>query len=259
MTSVTQLTDPAHPAPPARSIAVGVVGSHGRMGALVCEAVRGAADMTLVAEVDRGQALSSLAGADVVIDFTVPDAVMDTVAWAVQHDRPVVVGTSGFDAARIEQVRGIMAPTSTVMIIPNFAIGAVLMMHWATQAARFFPDAQVLEYHHAAKVDAPSGTAIRTAHLIADARRAAGISVPHSESGDATALGEQVDGVPVHASRGAGFLAHQDVVFGGPGERLTIRHDSLDRASFMPGVLLAVRAATNRPGLTVGLESLLGL
>jgi 4-hydroxy-tetrahydrodipicolinate reductase len=241
------------------AIAVGVVGARGRMGSLVCEAVRGATDMELVAEVDTGQALSSLATADVVVDFTVPDAVMDTIAWCVENARPVAVGTSGFDETRLAQVREMLRPDSHVMIVPNFAVGAVLMMHWAAQAAKFFPDAEVLEYHHSAKVDAPSGTAIRTAQLMAQARREAGIDVAEVSQSRPAALGDTVDGIPVHASRGSGFIAHQDVVFGGPGERLTIRHDSLDRASFMPGVLLAVREISTRPGLTIGLEPLLGL
>lgn len=241
------------------SIAVAVVGARGRMGSLVCESVRGADDMTLVAELDHGDALSALASADVVVDFTVPDAVMDSISWCVQNSTPVVVGTSGFDESRLEQVRSMLRPDSHVMIIPNFAMGAVLMMHWAAQAAKFFPDAEVLEYHHSAKVDAPSGTAIRTAQLMAQARREAGLTSAQSAQTRPAALGDSVEGIPVHASRGSGFIAHQDVVFGGPGERLTIRHDSLDRASFMPGVLLAVRAVASRPGLTIGLESLLGL
>ena len=242
------------------TIAVGVVGARGRMGSLVCEAVRAAPDMDLVAEVDHGDALSGLAAADVVVDFTVPDAVMQTVSWCVENSRPLVVGTSGFNEARLEQVRGMLRPDSAVMVVPNFAVGAVLMMHWAAQAARLFPDAEVLEYHHAAKVDAPSGTAIRTAQLMAQARREAGLQPRRESMGSyAAALGDTVDGIPVHASRGSGFIAHQDVIFGAPGERLTIRHDSLDRASFMPGVLLAIRGVRSHPGLTVGLEPLLGL
>lgn len=243
-------------------IPVGVLGARGRMGSLVCASVREAADMRLVAEIDAGDSRDSLSAADVVVDFTLPDVAMEHVRWCISHGKSIVVGTSGFSEEQYEQIRhtpGI--ERVAVVIVPNFAIGAVLMMRFAAIAARFFGDAEVLEYHHSRKVDAPSGTAIHTAELIAAARREAGLS--SSTPGDVTdiqaARGHLVDGVPVHSSRGAGFLAHQDVVFGAPGERLTIRHDSLDRASFMPGVLLAIREATRRHGLTVGLEPLLGV
>jgi len=244
-------------------IAVGVLGARGRMGSLVCEAIRGAVDLDLVATVDSGESLSQLELAEVVVDFTVPDVAMDHVAWCIEHGKHAVVGTSGFDEQRLAAIRNVLggAPSMGVMVVPNFGIGAVLMMHWAKQAAKFFPDAEVLEYHHAGKVDAPSGTAIRTAELIAEGRREAGIAHNGAEQAHEIqqALGSLVDGVPVHASRGAGFIAHQDVIFGAAGERLTIRHDSLDRASFMPGVLLAIRSVAGRPGLTVGLEPLLQL
>ena len=243
-------------------IRVGVLGAKGRMGSLVCEAVRGEADLSLVAELDSGDALSALGDCDVVVDFTIPEAAPGNVQWCVEHGKSVVVGTSGFDEAHIEQVKRLPGVDEVaVIIVPNFAIGAVLMMRWASEAAKFFGDAEVFEYHHPRKLDAPSGTAVHTAELIAEARRAAGLH--SSDAADVTqiqaARGHLVDGVPVHSARGAGFIAHQDVVFGAPGERVTIRHDSLDRASFMPGVLLAVRAAAVGRGVTVGLEPLLGL
>jgi 4-hydroxy-tetrahydrodipicolinate reductase len=200
----------------------------------------------------------------VVVDFTHPGAVMDNLRWCIDHGLTTIVGTSGFDEARLEVVTGWLAaaPSVRVLVVPNFSVGAVLMMRFAVQAARFFESAEIIELHHAAKADAPSGTAVRTASLIAAARAAAGLPEPP----DATvseldgARGAAVAGVHVHSVRLTGLVAHQEVLFGGPGEILTIRHDSLDRASFMPGVLLAVRgAAALAPGLTVGLEGLLGL
>lgn len=247
---------------PVDRIRVGVLGAQGRMGSLVCDSVRTDDEMDLVAELDSGDDLSRLADADVVVDFTIPDVAPTHVQWCIEHGRSIVVGTSGFSEAQIEQVRRTPGVDDVaVIIVPNFAIGAVLMMRWAAEAARFFGDAEVFEYHHPRKLDAPSGTAVHTAEIIGEARRAAGIA--GVDQSDVTqiqaARGHLVDGVPVHSARGAGFLAHQDVVFGAPGERLTIRHDSLDRAAFMPGVLLAVRAAMVRRGVTIGLEPLLTL
>jgi len=245
-------------------IKVGVLGAKGRMGSEVCRTVDAADDMELAAAVDVGDARDPLAGCDVIVDFTHPGAVLDNLRWCLSHGRNVVVGTSGFDEARLAAVAGWLgeAPSARAMIVPNFSVGAVLMMSFAAQAARFFDSAEVIELHHAAKVDAPSGTAVRTASLIAAARAAAELGPPP----DATvpevdgARGAVVDGVRVHSVRLAGLLAHQEVLLGGHGEVLTIRHDSLDRSSFMPGVLLAVRGiAALPPGLTVGLQSLLGL
>jgi 4-hydroxy-tetrahydrodipicolinate reductase len=245
-------------------IKVGVLGAKGRMGSEVCRTVHAADDMELAVGVDVGDARDPLADCDVVVDFTHPGAVLDNLRWCLGHVPNVVVGTSGFDEARLADVREWLgaAPSARVLIVPNFSIGAVLMMRFAEQAARFFESAEVIELHHAAKVDAPSGTASRTASLIAAARAEAQLGPPpdRTVSEVAGARGAVVDGVRVHSVRLAGLLAHQEVLLGGHGEVLTIKHDSMDRSSFMPGVLLAVRGvASLPPGLTVGLAGLLGL
>lgn len=247
------------------TIPVGVLGARGRMGAESCKAIDAAPDLDLVAQVDVGEPIDSLAaaGARVVVDFTHPDAVLDNIRWCLDNGINVVVGTSGFTAERLSTVEELLAkaPEVGAIIVPNFAIGAVLMMHFSRLAAPFFSSAEVVELHHPGKADAPSGTAIRTAELIAEARRAAG-SEPAPDA-TVTALdgarGAAVAGVPVHSVRLAGLVAHQEVYLGTAGETLTLRHDSLDRVSFMPGMLLAVRSVLSRPGLTVGLEPLLGL
>jgi len=245
-------------------IKVGVLGAKGRMGSEVCRAVEGADGMEVAATVDVGDTRDPLAACDVVVDFTHPGAVLDNLQWCLSHGRNVVVGTSGFDEARLAAVSDWLsaAPSARALIVPNFSVGAVLMMRFAEQAARFFESAEVIELHHAAKADAPSGTASRTAALISAARAAAELGpVPDATVSEvAGARGAALDGVRVHSVRLAGLLAHQEVLLGGHGEILTIRHDSMDRASFMPGVLLAVRGVASLPaGLTVGLESLLGL
>jgi 4-hydroxy-tetrahydrodipicolinate reductase len=242
-------------------IKVGVLGAKGRMGQQACAALEEAGDTELVARVGRGDSREGLLGTDVVVDFTHVGVVMDNLRWCVEHDLNVVVGTSGFGDDRLAQVRD-WAPKSRVLVAPNFSIGAVLMMNFAAQAARFFDSAEVIELHHANKVDAPSGTALRTAGMIAAARQQAGLGAPPDATKEerSGARGTTVDDVHVHSVRLAGLLAHQEVLFGGHGETLTIRHDSLDRASFMPGVLLAVRGIGSLPsGLTVGIEPLLGL
>ena len=248
---------------PDNAIPVGVIGSRGRMGSEVCRAVDAADDLTLVADVDVDDDVKALAaaGAQVAVDFTHPDAVMGNIEWCVSHGIHAVVGTTGFDDQRLDQVRGWLgaAPKVGVVVAPNFSIGAVLMMRFAAEAAPHFASAEVIELHHAQKADAPSGTARRTADLIADARRRAqSAAMPDATT---TALpgsrGAEVDGVHVHSVRLDGLVAHQEVLLGGHGETLTIRHDSLDRASFMPGVLLAVRRIAGRPGLTVGIDELL--
>jgi 4-hydroxy-tetrahydrodipicolinate reductase len=245
-------------------IKVGVLGAKGRMGSQACAAVEAAADLELVAQVDVADSVAALAGCDVVVDFTHPGVVMENLRWCVEQGIAAVVGTSGFNPARLDQVREWLGepPASRVLIVPNFSVGAVLMMRFAQQAAPFFESAEVIEMHHAGKADAPSGTAGRTAALIEEARAAAGLGA----SPDATvsqaegARGAVLGGVHVHSVRMTGLVAHQEVLLGGPGEMLTIRHDSMDRASFMPGVLRAVRGiAALPPGLTVGLETLLGL
>ncbi len=244
------------------TIRVGVLGACGRMGAEVCRAVSGAEGLELVAEVDEGDSISTLVdtAADVAVDFTHPGAALDNVAFCLEHGIAAVVGTSGFDDAKLDAVRKLLdAHPGHVLVAPNFGVGAVLMMQFAAQAARFFDSVEVIELHHAGKVDAPSGTAVRTASLIAQARAGMG-PVPDATTTELDgARGASVDGVRVHSVRMPGLVAHQEVILGTAGETLTIRHDSLDRASFMPGVLLAVRGVREREGLTVGLEPLLGL
>lgn len=244
-------------------IRVGVLGARGRMGTEVCRTVLGTDDLELVAMIDQGDWLfnASDAGAQVVVDFTTPDVVMDNLHWCIDQGINVVVGTSGFTPQRLDRVRSWLArrPEIGVVIAPNFAVGAVLMMEFAARAARFFDSIEIIEQHHPKKLDAPSGTALQTAHVIAEARAAAG----KAEMPDATkdelegARGASVEGVRVHSVRANGLVAHQEILFGTTGETMTLRHDSYDRASFMPGVLLAIRSVVNRPGLTVGLGSLL--
>jgi 4-hydroxy-tetrahydrodipicolinate reductase len=245
-------------------IRVGVVGARGRMGSEVCRAVDGADDLDLVAMVDTGEALNFIsdAGAQVVVDFTHPDVVMDTIRWCIDEGISVVVGTSGFDAKRIETVQSWVdaAPRPVgVVIAANFGIGAVLMMDFAARAARYFDSVEIIELHHPHKADAPSGTARRTAELVSVARAEAGAAgMPDATTIAADgARGAVIDGVHVHSVRLAGLVAHQEVLLGAAGETLSIRHDSHDRASFMPGVLLAVRNVLQRPELTQGIESFL--
>ncbi|MCB0902045.1 MAG: 4-hydroxy-tetrahydrodipicolinate reductase [Actinobacteria bacterium] len=241
-------------------IRVGVVGAAGRMGSAVCAAVDAADNMEVLATVDLGDSLELVDDCDVVVDFTAPDVVMQTLRHCIPAGVHVVVGTSGFDSARLTEVEQLLAghPEVGVLVAPNFSIGAVLMMRFAATAAPFFESVEVIEMHHPDKVDAPSGTAVRTAEMISQAR--AGRPSPDATT---TALdgarGAGVDDVTVHSVRLRGLVAHQEVLLGGVGETLTIRHDSLDRASFMPGVLLGVREVGQHPGLTVGLDSFLGL
>jgi 4-hydroxy-tetrahydrodipicolinate reductase len=246
-------------------IRVGVLGARGRVGTEVCKAVDAADDMELVAMVDAGDWMFNVAdaGAEVVVDFTHPDVVMDNVRFCVDQGIHAVVGTTGFTEARLAQVREWLAPKPDlgVLVAPNFAIGAILCMRFAAMAARFYESVEIIELHHPRKADAPSGTAARTASLIAAARAQTGM-VPSPDATSSALLGARgadVDGVRVHSVRLTGLVAHQEVLLGTAGETLTIRHDTLDRSSFMPGVLLAVRAVPHRPGLTVGLEPLLDL
>jgi len=239
---------------------IGVIGAKGRMGAEVCRAVEDSDDLKLVAAVDIDEDRKPLTKAEVVVHFTTPNAVMDNLKWCIDHGLHCVVGTTGFDDTKLDQIRAWLAdtPTVSVLVAPNFGIAAVLMMKFAAQAAPHFESVEIVELHHPNKVDAPSGTARRTAELIAAAR--AGKVSPDATTQELDgARGAQVDGVHVHAVRLAGLVAHQEVMFGGHGETLTIRHDSLSRESFMPGVLLAVRNVASRPGLTVGIDALLGL
>jgi 4-hydroxy-tetrahydrodipicolinate reductase len=244
---------------------VGVLGSHGKVGQEICRAVEAADDLVLVAAVDADDDIDDLVtqGAQAVVDFTHPDVVMDNLEFCIDHGIHAVVGTTGFDDRRLQQLETWLggSPRTGVLVAPNFSIGAILMMRFAAEAARFFESVEIVELHHPDKADAPSGTARRTAELIAAARSDAGLGpVPDAT---ATALegarGAAVDGVHVHSVRSRGLVAHQEVILGGQGETLTIRHDSMDRTSFSPGVLLGLRSIAQHPGLTVGLEHFLPL
>ena len=245
------------------TIKVGVLGARGRVGSEVCRAVDRADDLKLVSAIGSSDPLDSLALADVVVDFTRPDVVMDNLRWCIGRGLHCVVGTTGFDDARLDQLREALseAPEVGVVVAPNFSVGAVLMMRFAATAAPFYESVEIVELHHPDKADAPSGTSRRTAELVAQARREAGLGpVPDATAtGLDGARGADVAGVHVHSVRARGLVAHQEVLLGAPGETLTIRHDSTDRASFVPGVLVAVHAVPERPGLTVGLEHLLDL
>ncbi len=244
---------------------VGVLGAAGRVGREVCAAVEAADDLELVAALDKDDAVEELveSRAEAVVDFTHPDVVMANLEFCVRAGVHAVVGTTGFDAERLDRVRAWLAgsPGTGVLVAPNFSVGAVLMMRFAAEAARFFESVEIVELHHPEKADAPSGTARRTAELVSRARSEAGLSdMPDATSSALDgARGADVAGVRVHAVRLRGLVAHQEVLLGGLGEALTIRHDSMDRAGFTPGVLAALRSIADRPGLTVGLEDVLGL
>ena len=244
-----------------QAMRVGVLGALGKVGTTMVTAVEKADDLTLSAEVDAGDPLSQFidTGTEVVIDFTHPDVVMNNLKFLIDNGIHAVVGTTGFTDDRLVQVEEWLSgsPATGVVIAPNFAIGAVLSMRFAQEAARFFESVEIIELHHPNKADAPSGTAIRTAKLIAVARKGLSPNPDATSTALPGARGAYVDGIPVHSVRLAGLVAHQEVLFGTPGETLTIRHDSIDRTSFVPGVLLAVRRVRDRPGLTVGIEPLL--
>ena len=247
------------------AIKVGVLGARGRMGQEVCRAIKSSNDLELVAEIDLSDSIEILksAKADVIVDFTTPEVVMENLKFAIENGIHAVVGTTGFDSARLETLKKLLSnnPKVGVLIAPNFGLGAVLMMQFAKSAAKYFESAEIIELHHPEKIDAPSGTASRTAELINEARRAANLG----KMPDATAKsldgarGAKIGDVPIHSVRLRGLVAHQEVLFGDKGELLTIRHDSLDRSGFMPGVLVGVREVSSNPGLTVGLEHYLKL
>ncbi|MDP5227846.1 MULTISPECIES: 4-hydroxy-tetrahydrodipicolinate reductase [Arthrobacter] len=247
------------------SMKVAVVGAGGRMGGEAVKAVNAAADMELVAQLRRDDPLESIldAGATHVVDLSVPDATERNVRFAVAHGLHAVVGTTGWSAEKLESLRELLATTPGVgvLIAPNFALGSVLASAFAAKASRYFESVEIVELHHPDKVDAPSGTAARTAELIGAAREEAGVpaSPDATQSDPLGARGAVVDGVHVHSVRLRGLVAHQEVLLGGPGEQLTLRHDSYDRASFMPGVLLGLREVSTRPGLTHGLDGYLDL
>jgi 4-hydroxy-tetrahydrodipicolinate reductase len=243
---------------------VGVLGARGRMGSQVCATVEAADDLELAAAVDQGEPLQPLARCDIVVEFTNPDAVMDNIRWCLSQGVDVIAGTSGLDDMRLAVAADWLrrASGARLLVVPNFSVGAVLMMRFAAQAAQYFESAEIIELHHPGKADAPSGTAARTAAMIGAAREVAGLGAsPDATVSEADgARGAMLNDVRVHSVRLAGLVAHQEVLLGGHGETLTIRHDSLDRASFMPGVLVAIRGLASLPaGLTVGLEGLLGL
>jgi len=241
-------------------IKVGVLGARGRMGSEVVKAVTDASDLELVAALDLGDSLDALVskGAQVVVDFTTPDSVMANLEFLIGKNIHAVIGTTGFDDARIAKIKSLLASSkSGVLIAPNFAIGAVLMMEFATKAAKYFESAEIIELHHPNKVDAPSGTAARTAELMSKSRKEAGLApMPDATTSSLDgARGATVGDIPVHSVRLRGLVAHQEVLLGGIGETLSIRHDSIDRVGFMPGVLLGVRQVVSHPGLTFGLEN----
>lgn len=252
-------------------VKVAVFGAAGRMGQAVCRAVLDAPGLDLVAQidVDDDPQRAVEAGAEVAVDFTHPGVTMQNIEFCVRNGINVVVGTSGFDEARQDQVRALLHDTEVrVLVAPNFSIGAVLMMRFAANAAPYFESVEIIELHHPDKIDAPSGTATRTAELVAEARAAAGsapmpdatLSPSQGGPGLDGARGAAVESIPVHSVRLRGLIAHQEVLLGTVGETLTIRHDSLDRASFMPGVVLACKKTGNLPaGLTVGLDALLDI
>lgn len=247
------------------AIKVGVLGAKGRVGSAVVAGVEAAQDLELVAKLDRDDDLSALVenGAEVVVDFTTPNAVMGNLEFCINNRIHAVVGTTGFDADRYEQVRTWCAENEGVgvLIAPNFAISAVLAMAFARQAAPFFESAEVVEYHHPNKLDAPSGTATKTAEGIAQARKEAGLDKMPDATEQALdgSRGADVDGVKVHAVRMTGMVAHEDIIFGTRDQTLTIRQDSYGRDSFVPGVLTGVRQVNEHPGLTIGLDAYLGL
>ncbi|MGN6723269.1 MAG: 4-hydroxy-tetrahydrodipicolinate reductase [Marmoricola sp.] len=244
---------------------VGVLGALGKVGREICTGVEAADGVELVARIDAGDSLDTLlsAGVETIVDFTHPDVVMPNLLFCIEHGINAVVGTTGFTDERLATLREALgdSPRSGVLIAPNFSIGAILMMRWSQEAARFYESAEVIELHHPTKADAPSGTATRTAQMIAAARRDAGLGpMPDATStGLEGARGADVEGVRVHGLRVRGMIASQEVVFGSAGETLAIRHDTMDRASFVPGVLLGIRSIAANPGLTVGLEAFMEL
>lgn len=247
------------------AIKVGVLGARGRMGQEVCRAIKSTNDLELVAEIDLNDSLETLKSskAEVIVDFTTPDVVMGNLKFAIENGIHAVVGTTGFDATRLDTLKKLLTanPKVGVLIAPNFGLGAVLMMQFAKSAAKYFESAEIIELHHPEKVDAPSGTASRTAELINEARREANLGKMPDKTAKSLdgARGAKIGEVPIHSVRLRGLVAHQEVLFGEKGELLTIRHDSLDRSGYMPGVLVGVREVSSNPGLTVGLEHYLKL
>ncbi|MBU3715870.1 MAG: 4-hydroxy-tetrahydrodipicolinate reductase [Candidatus Nanopelagicaceae bacterium] len=247
------------------AIKVGVLGARGRMGQEVCRAIKANNDLELVAEIDLNDSIEILKSskAEVIVDFTTPEVVMGNLKFAIENGIHAVVGTTGFDNTRLDTLKKLLTanPKVGVLIAPNFGLGAVLMMQFAKSAAKYFESAEIIELHHPEKVDAPSGTATRTAELINEARREANLGKMPDKTAKSIdgARGAKIGEVPIHSVRLRGLVAHQEVLFGDKGELLTIRHDSLDRSGFMPGVLVGIREVSSNPGLTVGLENYLKL
>jgi 4-hydroxy-tetrahydrodipicolinate reductase len=239
---------------------VAVLGAKGRMGAEAVSAISASSDLTLSASLDLGDSLEELikSNTEIVVDFTNPDSVMKNLEFAISNGIHVVVGTTGFDDKKLAQLKDLLSknPKVGALIAPNFGLGAVLMMQFSQTAAKYFESVEIIELHHANKVDAPSGTAIRTAEMITDSRKLTKKSAMPDSTKSALpgSRGSKVGDVPIHSVRSHGYVAHQEVIFGDPGETLSIRHDSINRAGFMPGVLLGVREVVKHPGLTVGLE-----
>ena len=231
------------------------------MGSTSVAAIDASDDLQIVAEIDLGDSFASAQNVDAALIFTTPDVALDQALWCIERGIAVVIGTSGFDESKVAQLREAAGQTGRVLVVPNFSIGAVLMMRFAATAAPFFESVEVIEMHHPDKVDAPSGTAVRTAELIAQARASAGSpAIPDATTTDpGGARGAQVAGIAIHAVRARGFIASQEVLLGDPGEVFSIRHDSSTRESFMPGVLAALRWVPTHPGVTVGLDEVLGL
>ena len=241
---------------------VGVLGAAGRMGSTVCEAVMKDLELELVARIDEDDPLDALVelGASVAIDFTIPGAVKENVRFCLENNIHAVVGTTGLTSDDLTEIeKWATESAANCFVAPNFAIGAVLMMQFAAKATPYFASAEIIERHHERKLDAPSGTALRTAELMNEARSEAWLEPDDETETLQGSRGGRSEGIRIHAVRAPGYVAHQEVVLGAPGETLTIRHDSIDRISFMPGVLLAVKRVADLPGLTVGLEHLLDL
>ena len=240
---------------------VAVLGAKGRMGTETVAAIESSGDLTLSSALDLGDSLEQLVktGTEVIVDFTHPESVMKNLEFAISNGIHVVVGTTGFDDKKLTVLKELLAknPKVGALIAPNFGLGAVLMMQFSQTAAKYFESVEIIELHHANKVDAPSGTAIRTAEIITDARKQSKKSAMPDASKTIIpgARGAKVGDVPIHSVRSHGYVAHQEVIFGGAGETLSIRHDSINRAGFMPGVLIGIRNVAKHPGLTVGLEN----
>lgn len=239
---------------------VSVVGAKGRMGETTVEAIGKDSELSLHCAIDQGDGLDQLSGSDVLVDFTTPEAVMQTLEFAIKNNIHAVVGTTGWNDEKLNRIKELLKTSkSSIRIVSNFSIGAILMMRFAEEAAKYYESAEIVEIHHPSKKDAPSGTSQSTAKIIATARAKHNLPPqPDSTSTEiAGARGANVSDIKIHALRVEGAIAHQETIFGSKGELLTIRHDSFDRESFMPGVILAVKNVAKTPGLTLGINDLI--